>query len=179
MGTSSSEGEGDYLMPWSRVLNWNRLPGELSSSLFLRSPSPRRFTHFASFSFHRPSARPPLSSLPFFSFFIYPPSSTIVPPPPLLLLAFFVRSFLGGAERSLIADGRTSRPRDRIGNEGQKFADPPLYTGFRGRGKRGGEEARKRRGEGKREIRCRWRVTRCSYPRRTVEFAVEVARNYH
>ena len=91
MGTSSSEGEGDYLMPWSRVLNWNRLPGELSSSLslslFLRSSSPRRFTHFASFSFHRPSL---LFSLPFFllSSSIHLLSSLLRSPPPCVLRTF-------------------------------------------------------------------------------------------
>ena len=147
MGTSSSEGEGDYLMPWSRVLNWNRLPGELSSSLSL---SPLLFStpvHPLRIFFLPPSLRlclPCLLSLFFFFLHLsiyYRPSSVL-----LLLLAFFVR-FLGGAERSLIADGRTSRPRDRIGNEGQKFADPPLYTGFRGRGR--GKKARG--GEGKKE----------------------------
>ena len=94
MGTSSSEGEGDYLMPWSRVLNWNRLPGELSSSLslslFLRSSSPRRFTHFASFSFHRPSL---LFSLPFFllSSSIHLLSSLLRSPPPSRVLRTFPR----------------------------------------------------------------------------------------
>lgn len=131
MGTSSSEGEGDYLMPWSRVLNWNRLPGELSSSLFLslflRPPSPLAgspTSHlFPSSTSLRTASAFLVFSPPFFFLHLsiyYRPSSAS---PPRVL-----RTFLGGAERSLIADGRTSRPRDRIGNEGQKFADPPLYT---------------------------------------------------
>lgn len=144
MGTSSSEGEGDYLMPWSRVLNWNRLPGELSSSLSLSFSAP--LLHAGSPTSHLFPSTIPLSCLLSLFFFFLHLSIYYRPSSVLLLLAFFVR-FLGGAERSLIADGRTSRPRDRIGNEGQKFADPPLYTGFRGRGR--GKKARG--GEGKKE----------------------------
>lgn len=45
MGTSLTEGDGDYLMPRSRVLNWNRLP--LALALIL-PPSHRRFAIFNS-----------------------------------------------------------------------------------------------------------------------------------
>lgn len=159
-------------MPWSRVLNWNRLPAELSSSpsLFLRPVHPSFSLHI-----HRLSTLPLLPcllslSLPFFLLRLsiyYRPSSASPPPPP----PFFVRSFLvRGAERSLIADGRrTSRPRDRIGNEGQKFADPSLYIRMAGEsaGRQESEESRGGRGgEGEREREIRWHVTRCSYPRR-------------
>lgn len=70
METSSSEGEGDYLMPWSRVLNWNRLPSELSLSPSLCCrPSPS-FSRFLSFPWpiYRPlfalRRQPALSSVP-------------------------------------------------------------------------------------------------------------------
>lgn len=172
MGTSSSEGEGDYLMPWSRVLNWNRLPGELSSSLFLslflRPPSPLAgspTSHlFPSSTSLRTASAFLVFSPPFFFLHLsiyYRPSSAS---PPRVL-----RTFLGGAERSLIADGRTSRPRDRIGNEGQKFADPPLYTWIpwqerereeriRGKKAKSGEEDE----EGRERERFGGRVTGCS-----------------
>lgn len=172
MGTSSSEGEGDYLMPWSRVLNWNRLPGELSSSLFLslflRPPSPLAgspTSHlFPSSTSLRTASAFLVFSPPFFFLHLsiyYRPSSAS---PPRVLRTFLVprrgREIVNSRWQNVASPRSYRKRRAKVRRSSAIYVDSVAEERERGEGKRQESEEWRggRGGEGKREIRwpCNW-----------------------